>query len=69
MGQQEVSDFLKKHKPKWFTAREISKGLNLSNSSVTVSLAKLKSRNYIKYKESFMLTVDNSPRRCLKYRF
>jgi len=42
MGQQEVYDYLKKHKGKWFTSKEIAEGLKASVGSVTTSLKKLR---------------------------
>ena len=73
MGQQEVSDFLKKRKnnTKQYTAKEISKALKVSIGSVTMSLKKLRERKQkvIRYKEGFTKATDGSPRRCLKYRF
>ena len=67
MGQQEVFDYLKKNKPNSFSAKEISKEIKISISSVTMSLKKLRERNTIKYKEGFTFAPDGSPRRCLKY--
>lgn len=52
MGQQEVYDFLKKNKGKWFTAREISEKLNVSVGSVTNNIAKLKKNREILFKPS-----------------
>ena len=42
MGQQEVYDFLKKDRNNWFTSKEITKKLNISLGSVTMSLKKLR---------------------------
>ena len=42
MGQQEVYDFLRKNKSKWFTSKEITKMLKISLGSVTTSLKKLR---------------------------
>jgi DNA-binding transcriptional regulator GbsR (MarR family) len=50
MGQQEVYDFLKKNKRKWYTSREISTALKLSIGSVTMSLKKLRNSKSLKYK-------------------
>lgn len=52
MGQQEVFNFLKSHKGKWFTSKEISDLLNVSLGSVTNNLKKLRKTeaNVIKYK-------------------
>jgi len=52
MGQQEVYDFLKKNKRKWFTSREISAALKLSIGSVTMSLKKLRNSKSLKYRMS-----------------
>ena len=50
MGQQEVYNFLKKNKRKWYSAREISKKLRLSSGSVTTCLMKLRKSGLINYK-------------------
>ena len=52
MGQQEVYDFLLKHKGKWFTSREISEKLKVSIGSVTMSLKKLRKTNIVQYKNT-----------------
>jgi len=52
MGQQEVYDFLKKNKNKWYTSRDISEALGVSIGSVTMSLKKLRKTNIIKYKNT-----------------
>jgi Mn-dependent DtxR family transcriptional regulator len=51
MGQQEVYDYLKKHKHKWFTSKEIALGLAVSIGSVTNNLKKLRKTNSIKHKQ------------------
>jgi len=50
MGQQEVYDFLKKHKGKWYTSKEIANGLKASVGSVTTCLQKLRDSSAIDYK-------------------
>ncbi|MBI5390520.1 hypothetical protein HZB02_03460 [Candidatus Woesearchaeota archaeon] len=50
MGQQEVYNFLKKHKTKWFTSRDISENINISLGSVTMSLKKLRKSKLILYR-------------------
>ena len=69
MGQQEVYDFLKGHK-RWYNAKQLSRKLDVSIGSVTMSLKKLKEKKekIINYKEGFTKATDGSPRRCLKYR-
>jgi predicted transcriptional regulator len=51
MGQQEVYDFLKKNKRKWFTSKSISDDLGLSIGSVTNNLKKLRKTNSVKSKQ------------------
>ena len=52
MGQQEIYDFLKKNKRKWYTAREISTKLKVSIGSVTNCLKKLRKSRPIQYRSS-----------------
>ena len=52
MGQQEVSNFLKRNKNKWFLSKEISKRLGTSVGSVTSSLKRLRGSNAIHYSET-----------------
>ena len=49
MGQQEVYDFLKKHRNKWFTSKEIASGLKASVGSVTTCLQKLRESSAIDF--------------------
>ena len=42
MGQQEVFSFLKSHKGKWFTSKDIARLLRVSLGSVTNNLKKLR---------------------------
>ena len=50
MGQQEVYNFLKKHKGKLFTSKEIADGLEASQGSVTTCLKKLRDSSAVNYK-------------------
>ena len=52
MGQQEVYDFLKRHKNKWFSSKEIFKGLRTSIGSVTNCLKKLRKNRAIDFRET-----------------
>lgn len=52
MGQQEVFNFLKDNKGKWYTSKEISNHTQVSIGSVTMSLKKLRKSQMIKYKNS-----------------
>jgi len=51
MGQQEVYDFLKKNQSKWYTSKDISKSINISLGSVTMSLKKLRNSNFVMHKK------------------
>lgn len=50
MGQQEVYTFLKRHKSKWFTSKEIADNLNSSLGSVTTCLKKLRDSSSVSFK-------------------
>ena len=50
MSQQEVSDFLKRYRTKWFTSKEIAEKLKVSTGSVINNLSKLRKSKQIKYK-------------------
>ncbi len=52
MGQQEVYNFLKEHKGKWYTSKQISLETGVSIGSVTMSLKKLRKSQLIKYKNT-----------------
>ena len=62
MGQQEVYDFLKKHKGKWFTSKEIADKLRASHGSVTTCLKKLRDSSAIdsEYKKGLGPTRKNA---------
>jgi transcription initiation factor IIE alpha subunit len=62
MGQQEVYDFLRKNKRRWFTSKEISKSLNISIGSITACLKKLRRTETIDFE-----TTGN--RNEFKYRY
>ena len=49
MGQQEVYDFLKKHRGRWFTSKKIANGLKASVGSVTTCLQKLRDSSTIDF--------------------
>lgn len=52
MGQQEVYNFLKKNRSKWFLSKELSKHMGASLGSVTNCLKKLRESNAILFKET-----------------
>lgn len=50
MGQQDVYDFLKKHRNRWFRSIEIARNIGRSPSCVTVSLKSLRKGKIIDFK-------------------
>ncbi|MBI3027349.1 hypothetical protein HYY70_04495 [Candidatus Woesearchaeota archaeon] len=50
MGQQEVYTFLRRHKNKWFTSKEIANRLHASLGSVTTCLKKLRDSSAVSFK-------------------
>ncbi len=50
MGQQEVYNFLKRNKTKWFFSKDISKRLGVSIGSVTNCLKKLRESKAVNFK-------------------
>ena len=63
MGQQEIYDFLKKNKRKWYTSREISDKLKVSIGSVTNALKKLRYSGLLHFKR------DDLKRNAFLYKF
>ena len=52
MGQQEVFNFLKENKGRWWTSREVAGHMVASVGSVTTTLHKLRKRNDVLFKKS-----------------
>tara|TARA_Y100000034_G_C6828785_1_gene373957 strand:+ start:501 stop:710 length:210 start_codon:yes stop_codon:yes gene_type:complete len=50
MGQEEVRNFLRENIDKWFTAKEISKGINQGLSSVTNNCKVMRKNKELKHK-------------------
>ena len=50
MGQQEVSDFLKINKARWYTSKDIAKQLKVSTGSVINNLSKLRKSKQVLFK-------------------
>ncbi len=67
MGQQEVYDFLKRHRSKWHTSKEIANGLKASVGSVTTCLQKLRDSSAIDYK--YPNKTSTSRKNAYVYRF
>lgn len=62
MGQQEVYDFLRKHRGRGYTSKEIADGLKASQGSVTTCLKKLRDSSAIdfEYKKGIGPTRKNA---------
>jgi len=69
MGQQEVFTFLKENRNKWFTAREISKKLKASFTSITPSLKKLRESEQLNYKIIKVTSYTLGRRKVFIYKF
>ena len=67
MGQQEVYDFLKKHRGKWYTSKEIADGLRASVGSVTTCLKKLRDSSAIN--SDFKKGIGHTKKNAYLYRF
>jgi len=53
MGQYEILNFLEKNKGKFFSSKEIAKGIGLSSQSVYSRIKKLRDQKNIFFKEIF----------------
>lgn len=50
MSQQEILNFLKQNKNKWFSVKEIAEKTNLPKPRITHNLMRLRKSEYIFYK-------------------
>ena len=50
MSQQEILDFLRKHKNEWFTVKQIASYLNIPEARVNSNIKRLRKSIYICYK-------------------
>lgn len=66
MGQQEVYDFLRKNKLKWYSSKEIAKKLKVSVGSVTNSLRRLRESKQVLFKIN---KRNASNRKVFEYKF
>ena len=69
MGQQEVYNFLKRHRNKWISAREIISKLKISQGAVAMSLSKLRKGKIINHKLAKKSAGGSSKRKVYVYRF
>jgi len=67
MGQQEVYNFLKKHRSKWYTSKEIADKQEASHGSVITCLQKLRKSSAIDYK--YPNKTSASRKNAYVYRF
>jgi len=52
VGQEDVIKFLKANPNEWFTPKEINQRIDISYTSVTVSLKRMRVKNEVEYKIS-----------------
>lgn len=69
MGQQEVYELLRRHRNKWFSAREIAEKLKMSSGSLMNSLKKLRKSKTVNYKLTKRATKSGSKREIYVYGF
>ena len=60
MAQGQIYTYLQKHKKRWFTVRELSKKLKLTQSAIAVSVLKLNKYTFI---EKRMVESTTQPKR------
>jgi len=66
MSQQTVFSFLRKHKEKWFTVKQVAKALDASVGSITCNFKKLREHDAVDWK---IVRDDNHWRRYIyKYK-
>ncbi len=51
MGQQEILEYLKKNRTKWFSTKELSEKLHISIGSITFSAKKLRKTRFVYFKK------------------
>ena len=66
MSQQDVHDFLKKYKSKWYKAEHIAQRMSVSLGSIQRSVKKMRERKEIYFKVG---THKNDERRYLLYKY
>ncbi len=67
MGQQEVYDFLKRNRSKWYTSKEIADNLRASLGSVTTCLKKLRDSSAIYFE--YGKRLGNTRKNAYAYKF
>lgn len=61
--------FLKKHKKKWFTARDISEALKASFGSIGTNLKKMRDRNEIYAKKIKTKVASSGKKEVYAYKY
>lgn len=69
MSQQDVYEFLRKHKTSWFSARDIKEQLDVSIGSITNSLKKLRESKQILYRIVQRKSKTSNKRQIYEYKF
>ena len=65
MSQEEVFNFLKKNRNRWFTVRQVAERLKVSYGSICSNLARLRLSEQVKFKNN--KTSSKSPGRVGKF--
>jgi predicted transcriptional regulator len=52
MGQNDVYQFLKKNKGKWFNSKEIAEAIEVGSSSISISLKRLRKHKMVLFKKN-----------------
>jgi len=60
MGQHDVLAYLKKHRNRWFLARELMENFNVARGSIVRTLKVLEETNYIKSQLANKVIRDKS---------
>jgi len=61
MGQQEVYLFLREHKGKWMSSKEITEALNVGKSSISTTLQRLRRHKLVFFR------MNSEKRNCFEY--
>lgn len=54
MGREEIIEYLKSHKGKWFTTTELSRNIGINRRSVIKSIKPLRETEEVKYKKQLV---------------
>jgi hypothetical protein len=69
MGQQDTYAFLKEHKDKWFSSRDMAKGMGASLGSITNNLKKLRESKQIMFRKTDRLIKPAGRKKIYEYKY